>query len=233
MIYLVLGPDGAVKDQKIAELKAKAAFSSEALLFDYDNLDACDTDVQALRKTLLALPVAGAKRLVVLRNVHKLDASGKEALLQFLTRSGRQKRPEAPSPRGAFGRGEEDQDIILESGDAGDKNPFLKKLAGYAQVTVIPAPKQQNVFDMTNALSARDPAGACKILDSLLSQGDHPLQIMGGLVWFWGKSRSGISGENFHKGLVALEEADLNIKRSRLKPEQALELLVVKLSGMI
>ena len=83
MIYLVSGADGAVKDQRIAELKAKTTLSPEALLFDYDNLDASDIDVQTLRKTLLALPVAGVRRLIVLRNVHKLDASGKEALLQF------------------------------------------------------------------------------------------------------------------------------------------------------
>jgi hypothetical protein len=36
----------------------------------------------------------------------------------------------------------------------------------------------------------------------------------------------------FEKGLLALGEADLNIKRSRLKPEQALELLVVKLCAL-
>ena len=51
---------------------------------------------------------------------------------------------------------------------------------------------------------------------------------MGGLVWSWGKARSFARRENFQKGLVALQEADLNIKRSRLAPQQALEVLVVK-----
>ena len=74
---------------------------------------------------------------------------------------------------------------------------------------------------------------ALQILANLYAQDVHPLQIMGGLVWFWGKQRQKISTERFKKGLAALHKADLNVKRSRLKPEYAVEKVVVELSGLL
>ena len=76
---------------------------------------------------------------------------------------------------------------------------------------------------MPRAMSSRNAGEALKILDELLESNVHPLQIMGGLVWYWGKERERLSPQSFYKGLTALEEADLNIKRSRLKPEHAVE----------
>lgn len=78
----------------------------------------------------------------------------------------------------------------------------------------------------------RSPAEALKMLTQLLEEGSHPLQILGGLVWFWGKSRERLSPAQFKKGLLALQEADLNIKRSRTRPEHSLEILIVKLASL-
>ena len=52
---------------------------------------------------------------------------------------------------------------------------------------------------------------------------------MGALVWYWGKEGKACGKERFERGLKALEEADLNIKRSRLDPQYAVEKLVVEL----
>ncbi|MBZ0166329.1 MAG: hypothetical protein K8I00_05930, partial [Candidatus Omnitrophica bacterium] len=68
-----------------------------------------------------------------------------------------------------------------------------------------------------------------KLLAVLLRDGTHPLQIMGGLVWIWGRLKNRISADNFQQGLRELQAADLNIKRSRLHPEHAVEILVTKL----
>ena len=214
MTYLLLGEDFLAKDQKIIELKEEILPSTDALAFDYESLDGAEVDARALRKALLALPVIGRRRLVVIRCVHKLDAQAKEILLQCAA----QKR--------------DDVVVVLEAGDTEAANAFMKSLAAHAKVVTVQTRKRRNVFDVTNALSARDPVEACAILNNLFAQGDHPLQIMGGLIWFWGKSRPRLSDENFRKGLEALQEADLNIKRSRLKPEYGMELLVVKLAGL-
>ncbi len=61
----------------------------------------------------------------------------------------------------------------------------------------------------------------------------HPLQIMGALVWYWGKEGKACGKERFERGLKALEEADLNIKRSRLEPQYAVEKLVVELGLLL
>ena len=214
MTYLLLGEDPLAKDQKIIELKEEILPSADALAFDYESLDGAEVDARALRKTFLTLPVIGRRRLIVLRFAHKLDAQSKEMLLQCVA----QKR--------------DDVVLILEAGDTEAGNAFMKSLAAHSKVINVAIRKRQNVFDMTNALSARDPVAACMILNDLFAQGDHPLQIMGGLIWFWGRSRPRLSDENFRKGLEVLQDADLNIKRSRLKPEHSMELLVVKFAGL-
>ncbi len=214
MTYLLLGEDPLAKDQKIAELKEEILPSRDALAFDYESLDGAEVEARALQKALLTLPVMGRRRLIVLRAVHKLDAQSKEILLQCVA----QKR--------------DDVAIVLDAGDAQASNAFMKSLAAHSKVINVATRKRQNVFDVTNALSARDPVEACAILNDLFAQGDHPLQVLGGLIWFWGKSRPRLSDENFRKGLEVLQEADLNIKRSRLKPEHGMELLLVKLAGL-
>ena len=61
---------------------------------------------------------------------------------------------------------------------------------------------------------------------------------IGGLYWLRGKSFTGKEGktlgkERFERGLKALEEADLNIKRSRLNPQHAVEKAVVELGLLL
>jgi DNA polymerase III delta subunit len=56
---------------------------------------------------------------------------------------------------------------------------------------------------------------------------------MGALVWYWGKEGKTLGQERFERGLKALEEADLNIKRSRLNPQYAVEKLVVELGLLL
>jgi DNA polymerase III delta subunit len=51
-------------------------------------------------------------------------------------------------------------------------------------------------------------------------------------VWYWGKEGRMLAKTKFERGLQALEEADLNIKRSRLNPEYAVEKLVVELMSL-
>ena len=82
---------------------------------------------------------------------------------------------------------------------------------------------------MTKLISSRRTADALKMLDGFYTNHMHPLQVMGALVWFWSKDGRAYGTEKFERGLKALEEADLNIKRSRMNPEHAVEKLVVEL----
>jgi len=216
MIYLFLGEDSAGKEKKIAEIKKKYLATDSALKLDYELLYGLKIDPSELKKALIALPAISPQRLILIRIIEKLNTQCKEILLDFI----------ASDHKHVV--------LILDSDETSPKNSFLNKIRVKAEVMRFGrGVVKKNVFDMTRAIEDRDSTGALKILEHLISGGDHPLQIMGGLVWFWGKSKKRLSPDRFKKGLLVLQEADLNIKRSRLKAEYAVEIAVTKLSLLI
>jgi DNA polymerase III delta subunit len=215
MLYILLGEDRLGKDQRLAEFKNKFCSKPDALLFDYEVLYGSNLDPADLKKSLLSLPSIAATRLIILKAVHKLSSHNKELILEFVNQD---------SDRAC---------LVLDVDDADLKNAFMSKLLAKAKVEEFASRKKFNVFDMTRAMSARNPVEALKILDQLYAEGNHPLLIMGGLVWFWGRSKVSLPAARFKKGLLLLQEADMNIKRTRLEPEYALEVLVTKLCSLI
>ena len=215
MIYLFLGDDLPAKDAKITEIKNKFFKNSqEALAFDFDNLDVKELGGDALKKAFLTLPVIASHRLIVLRQIHKLKSADIQVLIDFC------KKPAAHC------------DVILESSENILKGE-LKDLPLYAKGLVLGKPEGPNVFDMTKLITAHRSGDALKMLDGFYRQNVHPLQIIGALVWYWGKEGKALGKERFARGLKALEEADLNIKRSRLDPQYAVEKLVVELGLLL
>jgi DNA polymerase III delta subunit len=215
MIYLFLGDDLPAKDAKISEIKNKFfKDSQEALAFDLDNLDAKDLRDDALKKAFLALPVIAPLRLIILRQVHKLKSADIQVLINFCQKPAKY------------------CDLILESSENTLKGD-LKDLPLYVKGTVLGKPEGPNVFDMTKLISAHRGGEALKMLDGFYRADVHPLQIMGALVWYWGKEGKACGKERFERGLKALQEADLNIKRSRLEPRYAVEKLVVELGQLL
>ena len=210
MTYLFLGEDQISKDIKIRELKNKLFPSFEATKFDYEILYAQKLESDTLKKALISLPALAKQRLIVIKECHKLSPHNKELIIEFVKNPG-------PCV------------LILDSDKMETDDSFVRKLGSLIKVISAKGEPQLNVFNLTRAISMRKQIDALKILAGLISSGEQPLQIMGGLVWYWKNAREGFSFDQFKKGLIALQEADLNIKRSRLKPEHALELLVVKL----
>ncbi len=211
MIHLFLGDDLAAKDAGIAEIKNKFFKNyQEALSFDFDNLDADKLPDDALSKSFLTLPVIAPRRLIILRQVHKLRSGDAQVLLNFCRKPA------------------EYCDVILESAEKTFKGD-LKDLVLYAKQAVFSRPEGPNVFDMTKLITAGKSGEALKILDKLHHDHVFPVKIMGALVWYWGKEGQACGKERFKRGLLALQEADLNIKRSRLDPQYALEKVVVEL----
>jgi DNA polymerase III delta subunit len=209
MIYLLLGEDSHAKDKKIAEIKTSVITQPEALFFDFESLDAAHINATSLKKSLLALPSFSSKRLILIRHAQKLKADPAALLVDFAAKDSR------------------DCDIILEA-SAELKSP-LKDITAYAKTITLGLKAELNIFDMTKLISMKKTTDALKMLHEFYNQGMYPLQMMGALVWYWGKEGRALGPQKFEKGLKALEEADLNIKRSRLLPEYALEKLVVEL----
>jgi len=123
-------------------------------------------------------------------------------------------------------------DVVLESSEDALKGD-LKDAAALCAATVFGFGPRSNVFDMTKLMSAGRAKDALNMLNGFYTDGTHPLAIMGGLVWYWGKEGRALPKEKFERGLKSLEEADLNIKRSRLEPEYAVEKVVVELTGLL
>ncbi len=211
MYYLFIGQDSSLKDKKIFDLKKQILPTNEALKFDYDGLYGSKLDSKQLKKSLISLPAIAKKRLVVIRDSHKLSPANKEIVFAAL----KEKLQHLA--------------LVLESESWKNSDAYVKKIKSYVQIIQFKQAYQQSVFDITRLIERGDKQESLNILYMLLKSGTHPLQIIGGLVWFWGKSRWKISPDCYKKGLLALQEADLNIKRSRIKADYAVEVLVVKL----
>jgi DNA polymerase III delta subunit len=215
MIYLFLGDDLPAKDARITEIKNKFfKDSQEALAFDFDNLDARELGGDTLKQAFLTLPVIAPHRLIVLRQIHQLKSADIQVLINFCQKPAKY------------------CDVILESVENTLKGD-LKDLPLYAKGEVLARPVGPNVFDMTRMITAHRSVDALKMLDGFYRENEHPLQIMSVLVWYWGKEGKACGKERFERGLKSLEEADLNIKRSRLNPQYAVEKLVVELGLLL
>jgi len=215
MIYLFLGDNLPAKDVRITEIKNKFFKNSqEALAFDFDNLDGGELGADALKKAFLSLPVIAPHRLIIVRQVHKLKSADIQVLIKFCQKPAKH------------------CDVILESSENTLKGD-LKDLPLYAKGELLARPEGPNVFDMTKLITAHRISDALKMLDGFYRADVHPLQIMGALVWYWGKEGKSCGKERFERGLKSLEKADLNIKRSRLDPQYAVEKLVVELGLLL
>ncbi len=214
MIYLFIGEDVEVKDQKIEAIKKKVLNKPDAINFDYEILHAPKLDPADLKKALVTLPTIAKNRLILIRQASKLSKHHKELIQEFADLN-------------------QSDIVLIIDFELTEEYAFIKKLSSVAEVFRSSSQKKNNVFDMTNAISAQKPREALQILNNLLKKGDHPLQIMGALVWFWGKMKNRLSQDKYKTGLLELQEADLNIKRSRLKPEYTVEVLVVKLCSLV
>lgn len=214
MIYLLVGNNSLAKDEKIAEIKETIfAGRNDALQFDFEVLHGHKLTSADLKKSLITLPAVVKKRLILIRQLEKLTQQNKTILIEII-----EQKPDY-------------MELILDTFEPAN-NAFYKKVTSHAKVFQFGVSVKQNVFDMTKALSANDPVKALKILNDLYIDGQHPLQIMGGLVWYWGKNKNRIAGDQYQQGLLELQRADLNIKRSRINPEEAVEILVVKLANL-
>jgi hypothetical protein len=157
------------------------------------------------------MPAVGKCRLVMISDLHKLSPRNKEILKETI-----EQKPDQLI-------------LVLDSHQWNEQESFVMSVKPFVKVFSFQTQSTLGVFDLTDCIRSRNRVEALKILAQLLSNGEHPLQIMGGIVWSWGRSRERLSSLKFSQGLRDLKEADLNIKRSRLNPENALELLVVKL----
>ncbi len=209
--YLLSGEDSLAKDQKIEDIKSKVLLTKEAKEFDCEILYSHKLNAEVLKKSLIAIPAVASQRVVVIHNIQKLNQHNQDIILKYL---------EANYSHLV---------LILSNDSAEAKNNFIKQLTPLVKVLRFSKGKKKKVFDLTDEMFKNNGTKALEVLHDLIDEGNHPLQLMGGLIWYWGKEKSKLSAESFEKGLQRMQEADLNIKRNRLKPSEAMEVLVIQL----
>jgi len=215
MTYLFLGNQTEAKSARIEQIKAQHLKSKEARHFDCETLYADKLDKDDLKKALVGLPAVALKRLVIVHLIEKLKEDHQRIIEEFIK------------------QGETSTVLILESDRADLKNEFITRLKSKAKVQVCDEGGKKNVFDMTKEIERRESSNALKTLFHLINEGEQPVRILGAMVWFWARMKHKLTRENFLRGLKYLQEADLNIKRSRLDPLYSLEKCVVSLTVLL
>lgn len=208
---LFLGPDFSAKEKR-AELIKKELFKGKASVFDEEVFWGRELRLHRLSEALKRSAGPSGLRLLIIKEIDKLEPSCQEALLVFLKK-----------PLKAV-------HLILDSEREELKEGFLVQLSRLCKVMSFKGKAGVDVFGLGRAIAGRMPAMALKLLNQLLLTGEKPPRILGFLLWQWKKLQSGLSEQDFSRGLRLLQEADLNIKRGRLRPDFALELLVTKLA---
>jgi len=210
MVYLFLGIDEISKERKIEQLK-KEFLKSNQEVFDYDRLYAKELTPHSLKDSLNRLPVSAKKRLIFIRDIEKLDVQCKEIILSLVKKSNIQ------------------LEVILDTQITQLKDPFLRKIANSSKVFHFGSSKILNTFDLADAIERSNATEALRIFSFLHKKGEHPVRILGGLIWSWKKMRALLERETFGEGIELFLETDTNIKFSKLKPEIAMEMLIIRL----
>lgn len=215
MIYILFGENQQAKDQKIKSLKDSYLKSSDEKKLDLESLDANKLNSEIFKQALISLPALSKQRVVFVYQCEKLNDHNKELILEFSL------------------SGNESVVLILDFATLDQRTGFSKQLLKTGESFNFSQKEEKNVFAMTREMEAGRTAQALKVMHELIDNGDHPLKLMGGLIWFWGQNKNRLGKERFKKGLLEIQEADINIKRSRLKPEESMEICVTKLSLLI
>lgn len=220
MLYLFIGEDEPAKQEKIHSLKSellKKGFED----FNYEALDAKELTLPTLKEALSRLPVESPQRIMVIKDVFRLQ----DALKDYFTAQ-IEKLPK-------------DLIIILEAAVIPKaESAFFNKISKYGKVIPFKTKEKINAFGLARAIERKDADSALNMLVDLFRNGEKPERILGALRYQFVKSDSSFTAPDSLKlkekkeKVSLLLETDLNLKTGKVKPEFALEALVVKLCGL-
>jgi len=220
MFYLFIGEDESAKRDKINSLKSELlekGFED----FNCESFYAKELTLPLFKEALSRLPLESPQRIVVIKDVFKLKDELKDYLAAQI-----EKLPE-------------DLILILESAVIPKtESAFVNKISRYGKVIPFKAKEKIDAFGLARAIERKDASFALNLLVDLFRNGEKPEMILGALRHRFVKSDYFSAAQNSLKlkekkeKVGLLMEADLNLKTGKVKPEFALEILVVKLCGL-
>jgi DNA polymerase III delta subunit len=211
-LYLFIGQDSLAKDSKLKQLKQEL-LAKETEQFNVDTLYARELKLAELQEKILCLPVNAKKRLLVIKGAENLKKELKDFILRY------SQRPPSQIV------------LVLDMDYPEARDEFIGDIVRRAQVYRFREAARLDTFSLSRQIELGKPAYALRVLNQLLENGERPERILGGLRYAWQRSsRGGVLAAK--KGLKLLLNCDLDIKTGRLKPNFALEKLVLCLCGM-
>ena len=220
MLYLFIGEDESAKQEKIHSLKSevlKKGFED----FNYEAFYAKELTLPALKEALSRLPVESPQRIMMIKDVFGLQDELKDYFTAQI-----EKLPK-------------DLIIILEAAVIPkEESAFFNKISKYGKVIPFKTKERINAFGLARAIERKDADSALNMLVDLFRSGEKRERILGALRYQFVKSDSFSAAPDSLKlkekkeKVSLLLETDLNLKTGKVKPEFALETLVVKLCGL-
>ena len=208
MVYIFIGQDNPAKEIQLKNIRQKH-LSQDLEDFNLDIIYAKEAKLKSIQEVFLSLPVNSDKRLVVIKDAGLLAKDAKEFILRYLKKSFKQII------------------LVMDFEHYDRKDDFLTVVSRYGKVTRFKESIADDTFSLLRQIESGKAAPALGILTNLLREGERPERILGGLRYAWEKQEI-ISAENKRR-LRFLLEADIDIKKGRLKPAFALEKLVINL----
>lgn len=220
-VYLLIGQDSLSKDIKLKKLKEEF-LTKEIEQFNLDNLYARELNLKTLQERALCLPVMAKKRIVVIKDAQSL----KEEIKEFIVKYVKKPYPQIVlildiTPLSTY------QGRLNQKETQGKLDEFIRRIGSYAQIYRFRETQPLNSFFLNRQIELRKTHFALKVLAQLLQNGERPELILGGLRSSW--ERNTFNPPERRKRLKFLLNCDIDIKTGRLKPELALEKLVVNL----
>ena len=211
-LYLLIGQDAPSKDVKINKIK-ESFLSKNLEHFNLDTLYGRELALKFFQEKAVLLPVQAKKRIIIIRQAQAMKDDIKKFILENL----------ATILSKII--------LILDIGRFDSKDDFLRKISAQALVYRFGEQVQADAFTLSRQIEFKKTDYALKTLSKLLENGERPERILGGLRFAW-ERRSG-SSAGITKRLKLLLNCDIDIKTGKLKPEFALEKLVVSLCALM
>lgn len=207
-VYLFIGQDSLSKDIILKKLK-NSFLTAETQYFNLDVLYGRELTLKGLQEKLLNLPFMAKKRIVVVKDSQSLKDDIKGFIVNYV------KKPQDKII------------LVLDINKYSPQDDFIRQVLRYSEVSRFKEDVHVDTFVLSRAIDSRKPTYALKVLDQLLRNGEKPERILGGLRYSWENSVA--NAFDVRRKLGLLLDCDINMKTGRLKPDFALERLVVNL----
>lgn len=207
-VYIFIGQDSLAKDIQLTKLKTEF-LSPQTQYFNLDVIYGKDSSLKELQEKLLCLPVEAKKRLLIVKDSQALKEDIKEFILNYV------KNPNSHII------------LVLDINKYSSKDGFVSGISSFGEVLRFKEEAHIDTFALSRAIDFKKPAYALGVLSQLLKNGEKPERILGGLRYSWENSTADALA--VRKKLQILLSCDIDIKTGRLKPDFALEKLVLNL----